>query len=152
MTVDDIKKTFWIYTTYNMYELTINNEERDVWKLYLEKKRYNSALRYCKDPGQKDKVFIAQAKDYFGQRRYKMSAEIFANSTVPFEEVALMFIEKDEVDALRVYLTNKLTCLRKNVCNNVCICRRVLIKFSLGPNTENHGSHMACGIVSSKAQ
>ncbi|KAG1222547.1 hypothetical protein G6F35_005228 [Rhizopus arrhizus] len=114
MTVDDIKKTFWIYTTLAMYELTINNEERDVWKLYLEKKRYNSALRYCKDPAQKDKVFTAQARDYFGQRRYKMSAEIFANSTVPFEEVALMFVEKDEVDALRVYLTNKLTRLRKN--------------------------------------
>ncbi|KAI9279805.1 Pep3/Vps18/deep orange family-domain-containing protein [Sporodiniella umbellata] len=114
MTVDDIKKTFWIYTTLAMYELTINNEEKDVWKLYLEKKKYNSALRYCKDPGQKDKVFTAQARDYFGQRRYKMSAEIFANSTVPFEEVALMFIEKDEVDALRVYLNNKLTRLRKN--------------------------------------
>ncbi|CEG66164.1 hypothetical protein RMATCC62417_02794 [Rhizopus microsporus] len=114
MTVDDIKKTFWIYTTLAMYELTINNEERDVWKLYLEKKKYNSALRYCKDPAQKDKVFTAQARDYFGQRRYKMSAETFANSTVPFEEVALMFVEKDEVDALRVYLMNKLTRLRKS--------------------------------------
>jgi hypothetical protein len=115
MTVDDIKKTFWVYTTLAMYELTINNEERDVWKLYLEKKRYNSALRYCKDPAQKDKVFTAQAKDYFEQRRFKMSAEIFADSTVPFEEVTLMFVEKGEVDALRVYLTNKLGRLRKNV-------------------------------------
>ena len=115
MTVDDIKKTFWVYTTLAMYELTINNEERDVWKLYLEKKRYNAALRYCKDPAQKDKVYTAQAKDYFGQRRYKMSAEIFADSTVPFEQVTLMFVEKSEVDALRVYLTNKLGKLRKNV-------------------------------------
>lgn len=114
MTVDDIKKTFWVYTTLAMYELTINNEERDVWKLYLEKKRYNSALRYCKDPAQKDKVFTAQAKDYFGQRRFKMSAEIFADSTVPFEEVTLMFVEKGEVDALRVYLSSKLSRLRKN--------------------------------------
>ncbi|KAI7896992.1 Pep3/Vps18/deep orange family-domain-containing protein [Mucor mucedo] len=114
MAVDDIKKTFWVYTTLAMYELSINNEERDVWKLYLEKKRYNSALRYCKDPAQKDKVFTAQAKDYFSQRRYKMSAEIFADSTVPFEEVTLMFVEKGEVDALRVYLTNKLNRLRKN--------------------------------------
>jgi hypothetical protein len=115
MIVDDIKKTFWIFTSLAMYELTINNEERDVWKLYLEKKRYNLALRYCKDPAQKDKVYKAQAKDYFGQRRYKMSAEIFADSTVPFEEAALMFIEKKEIDALRIYLSNKLGRLRKNV-------------------------------------
>ncbi|KAI7899794.1 Pep3/Vps18/deep orange family-domain-containing protein [Cokeromyces recurvatus] len=114
MTVDDIKKTFWIYTTLSIYELIISNEERDVWKLYLEKKRYNSALHYCKDPAQRDKVFTAQAKDYFSQRRYKMSAEIFADSTVPFEEVTLMFVEKEEVDALRVYLSNKLSKLRKN--------------------------------------
>jgi hypothetical protein len=115
MTVDDIKKTFWIYTTLSMYELRISNEERDVWKLYLEKKKYNAALRYCKDPAQKDKVFTAQARDYFLQRRFKMSAQIFADSTVPFEEVALMFVEKQEIDALRVYLTNKLGRLRKNV-------------------------------------
>ncbi|RCH94208.1 hypothetical protein CU098_004601, partial [Rhizopus stolonifer] len=114
MAVDDIKKTFWVYTNLAMYELTINNEERDVWKLYLEKKRYNSALRYCKDPAQKDRVLTAQARDYFGQKRYKMSAEIFADSTVPFEEVTLMFVEKTEVDALRVYLSNKLNRLRKN--------------------------------------
>jgi hypothetical protein len=115
MTVDDIKKTFWIHTTLSMYELRISNEERDVWKLYLEKKKYNAALRYCKDPAQKDKVFTAQARDYFLQRRFKMSAQIFADSTVPFEEVALMFVEKQEIDALRVYLTNKLGRLRKNV-------------------------------------
>ncbi|KAI8985185.1 Pep3/Vps18/deep orange family-domain-containing protein [Pilobolus umbonatus] len=114
MAVDDTKKTFWIYTTLSMYELSITNEERDVWKLYLEKKNYNSALRYCKDPAQKDRVYTAQAKDYFGQRRFKMSAQIFAESTVPFEEVALMFVEKEEVDALRVYLAHKLNRLRKN--------------------------------------
>ncbi|KAI8370704.1 Pep3/Vps18/deep orange family-domain-containing protein [Radiomyces spectabilis] len=114
MTVDDIKKEFWIYTSAAIYELGIKNEERDVWKLYLEKKQYDTALQYCKDPAQKDKVYTAQAKDYFQQRRYQMSAKYFAESTVPFEEVALKFVEKSEQDALRIYLTNKLDRLRKN--------------------------------------
>ncbi|KAI7872143.1 Pep3/Vps18/deep orange family-domain-containing protein [Spinellus fusiger] len=114
LTVDSIKKTFWIYTSVNMYELVIKNEERDVWKLYLEKKQYDTALQYCKDSAQKDKVYTAQAKDYFGQRRYQMSAKYFAESTVPFEEVVLKFVDKDEKDALRVYLTSKLDRLRKN--------------------------------------
>ncbi|OAD75205.1 hypothetical protein PHYBLDRAFT_186318 [Phycomyces blakesleeanus NRRL 1555(-)] len=114
LTVDGIKKTFWIYTTVNMYELVIKNEERDVWKLYLEKKQYDTALQYCKDSAQKDKVFTAQARDYFGQRRFQMSAKYFAESTVPFEEVVLKFVEKEERDALRVYLTSKLNRLRKN--------------------------------------
>ncbi|KAG0169863.1 hypothetical protein DFQ28_011330 [Apophysomyces sp. BC1034] len=114
MTVDDTRKTFWIYTTIAMYELKIKNEERDVWKLYLEKKQYDTALKYCTDPAQKDKVYTAQAKDYFGQRRYQMSAKYYAESTVPFEEVALQFVEKDERDALRVYLTKKLERFTKN--------------------------------------
>lgn len=149
MTVDDIKKTFWVYTTLAMYELTINNEERDVWKLYLEKKRYNSALRYCKDPAQKDKVFTAQAKDYFGQRRYKMSAEIFADSTVPFEEVTLMFVEKNEVDALRVYLTNKLGRLRKNV--SFTLSALISPQYSnlhVGSNPKDDDSYMASRNIS----
>ncbi|KAI9301302.1 Pep3/Vps18/deep orange family-domain-containing protein [Cunninghamella echinulata] len=113
MTVDDIKKTFWVYTSLHMYELVIKNEERDVWKLYLDKQQYNMSLQYCKDAAQKDKVFTAQAKDYFSQRRYQMSAKFFAESTVPFEEVALQFIEQNEMDALRVYLGNKLGRLQK---------------------------------------
>ncbi|KAL1931607.1 hypothetical protein VTP01DRAFT_9750 [Rhizomucor pusillus] len=113
MAVDDIKKTFWIFTNQSIYELVIKNEERDVWKLYLEKGQYDTALQYCKDPAQKDKVYTARARDYFDQRRYQMSAKYFAESTVPFEEVSLKFVEKDERDALRVYLISKLERFRK---------------------------------------
>ena len=115
MVVDDIKRTFWIYTTFSIYELSVENEERDVWKLYLEKSQYDMALQYCKDPAQKDKVYTAQAKDYFGQRRYQMSAKYFAESAVPFEEVTLKFVEKNERDALRIYLVKKLERFRKKV-------------------------------------
>ncbi|KAG0167963.1 hypothetical protein DFQ28_011230 [Apophysomyces sp. BC1034] len=114
LTVDDIKKTFWIYTSVNIYELLVKSEDRDVWTLYLEKKQYDTALRYCRDPAQKDKVFTAQARDYFAQRRYQMSAKYFAESTVSFEEVALKFMQNKERDALRIYLTCKLDRLRKN--------------------------------------
>ncbi|KAI7860888.1 Pep3/Vps18/deep orange family-domain-containing protein [Circinella umbellata] len=113
MVVDDIKRTFWIYTTFSIYELSVENEERDVWKLYLEKSQYDMALQYCKDPAQKDKVYTAQAKDYFSQRRYQMSAKYFAESAVPFEEVTLKFVEKSERDALRIYLVKKLERFRK---------------------------------------
>lgn len=101
-----------------MYELVVKNEDRDVWKLYLAKKQYDMALQYCKanDMAQKDQVYTAQAKDYFGQRRFQMSAKFFAeSSTMPFEQVALQFIEYDEMDALRVYLDTKLQRLQKKV-------------------------------------
>lgn len=108
ITVDEIKRTYWIYTSDAMYELVIKDEERDVWKLYLQKKNYFVALQYCKEQSQKTQVYIAQAKEDFDKRRYMQSAKYFAKSTIPFEEVALKFTKKKERDALRFFLISRL--------------------------------------------
>lgn len=90
-------------------------EERDVWRLYLEKKQYDTALQHCNDPAQRDRVVTTQANDYFAQGRYQLSARYYAESAVPFEEVALKFVEREERDALRRYLLAKLERLKKGV-------------------------------------
>ncbi|KAI7903291.1 Pep3/Vps18/deep orange family-domain-containing protein [Cokeromyces recurvatus] len=108
MTVDDIKRTYWIYTSDAIYELVIHDEERDVWKLYLQKKEYAMALQYCKEPSQRTQVYTAQAQEDFEQHRYMESAKYFAQSAVPFEEVALKFTKKKERDALRFFLISRL--------------------------------------------
>lgn len=115
MTVDDIKRTYWIYTTDAMYELVIKDEERDVWKLYLQKKDYAVALQYCKEQSQRTQVYTALAKDDFEQCRYMQSAKYYAKSTVPFEEVAMKFTKKKERDALRFFLINRLERLEQHV-------------------------------------
>ncbi|CAO3627960.1 unnamed protein product [Mucor hiemalis] len=114
ISVDEIKRTYWIYTSDAMYELVIKDEERDVWKLYLQKKNYAVALQYCKESSQRTLVYTAQAKEDFDQRRYMQSAKYFAKSTVPFEEVALKFTEKKERDALRFFLISRLERLGMN--------------------------------------
>ncbi|KAI8094681.1 Pep3/Vps18/deep orange family-domain-containing protein [Thamnidium elegans] len=108
ISVDNVKRTYWIYTTDAMYELVIKDEDRDVWKLYLQKKEYAVALQYCKEQYQKTQVYTAQAKDDFDQHKYMQSAKYFAKSTVPFEEVALKFTQKKERDALRFFLISRL--------------------------------------------
>lgn len=108
ISVDEVKRTYWIYTSDAMYELVIKDEERDVWKLYLQKKKYAVALQYCKEQSQRTQVYTAQAKEDFDQNRYMQSAKYFAKSTVPFEEVALKFTKKKERDALRFFLISRL--------------------------------------------
>ncbi|KAG0232703.1 hypothetical protein BGW42_007957 [Actinomortierella wolfii] len=115
MTVDTTSNTFWIYTDWSIFELIITKEDRDVWTLYLEKKQYDMALQYAKNPAQKDKVLTLQANHNFAQGRYMLSAKYYAQSTVPFEEVALKFVERDERDALRNYLLAKLDKLRRGL-------------------------------------
>ncbi|KAL7317653.1 tethering complex subunit [Mucor circinelloides] len=114
LAVDDIKRTYWIYTSDAMYELVIKDEDRDVWKLYLQKKNYTVALQYCKEQSQRTQVYTAHAQEDFDQRRYMQSAEYFAKSTVSFEEVALKFTEKKERDALRFFLISRLERLGPN--------------------------------------
>ncbi|KAF9974592.1 hypothetical protein BGZ73_001990 [Actinomortierella ambigua] len=114
MAVDTASNTFWIYTAWSIFELIITKEDRDVWTLYLEKKQYDMALLYAKGAAQRDRVLTLQANHNFAQGRYMLSAKYYAQSTVPFEEVALKFVERDERDALRTYLLAKLDSFQKD--------------------------------------
>ncbi|KAG0252035.1 hypothetical protein BG011_007258 [Mortierella polycephala] len=123
MSVDTVKNTFWIFTDWSIFELVITKEDRDVWTLYLEKKQYDMALQYTKNPVQRDRVLTLQANHNFSQGRYMLSAKYFAQSTVAFEEVALKFVERDERDALRSYLLAKVDKLRKgDITQKTIIC------------------------------
>lgn len=46
MTADPVRKTYWVYTDQSLFELVVTNEHRDVWKIYLEKGKYDLALQY----------------------------------------------------------------------------------------------------------
>lgn len=48
LSVDVLRKTYWVYTTFSLYEVLVENEDRDVWKMYLEKKSFEDALMYAK--------------------------------------------------------------------------------------------------------
>lgn len=114
MKMDPVKDTYWIYTTYSLYEILVTDEDRNVWKLYLNDKMFDTALSYAKNESQKDKVLTSQAEYYYLQQRYNLSAEYFAHThSISFEEIVLRFINKNENDALRVYLLKKLEKLRK---------------------------------------
>ncbi|OBZ89341.1 Vacuolar protein sorting-associated protein 18 [Choanephora cucurbitarum] len=108
MVVDNIKRTYWIYTNDAMYELVIKDEDRDVWRLYLLKGQYGTALHYCKESHQRTQVYTAQAYDDFEQGKYVQSAKYFAKSSVSFEQVVLKFTQKREKDALRLFLISRL--------------------------------------------
>jgi hypothetical protein len=48
LTVDNVRKTYWVYTDSSLFELVVANEDRDVWKVYLEKGMPDVALQYAK--------------------------------------------------------------------------------------------------------
>lgn len=73
-------------------------------------------LLLLQNESQKDKVLTSQADYYYSQQRYNLSAEYFAQiHSISFEEIVLRFINKNENDALRIYLLKKLEKLKKQV-------------------------------------
>lgn len=48
LTTDPVRKTYWVYTNQSIFELRVDNESRDVWKIYLQQEKYDVALRYAK--------------------------------------------------------------------------------------------------------
>lgn len=113
LSVDPLGKTYWLYTDQQILELKVQDEDRDVWKIYLARADWERARRYAKTPKQRDAVLAAEADACFAAKKYIQSAQCYAQSSKSFEEVALRFVDKDERDALRYYLVAKLERLKR---------------------------------------
>lgn len=115
LATDIMNKTIWLYTQSSIFELSVAEEDQDLWKVYLEKQSFDAALKYTKTPKQRSLVYSAQGDTYFAQGRYIQAAEAYAQSSKSFEEVVLRFTDKEERDALRFYLVRCLERLKKSV-------------------------------------
>jgi hypothetical protein len=138
LSTDALRKTCWMHTETSIFELVIRDEDRDVWKVYLARQNWDQAKRSAKvsplcwpdsrsadesdilsatiqTQRQRDTVLAAEADAYFAAGRFIQAAQAYAQSSKGFEEVVLRFVDKNERDALRVFLVAKLERLKKSV-------------------------------------
>ena len=55
--VADMKKqTYWLFSKHEIFEIAAHEEDRDVWKVMLQKQDYDAALKYARGAMQKDSV------------------------------------------------------------------------------------------------
>ncbi|KAF9670869.1 hypothetical protein SADUNF_Sadunf13G0114000 [Salix dunnii] len=107
---------FYAYDQNSIFQVSVNDEGRDMWKVYLDMKEYAAALANCRDPLQRDQVYLVQADAAFTFRDFPRAASFYAkiNYILSFEEVTLKFISVGEQDALRTFLLRKLDNLAKD--------------------------------------
>lgn len=107
---------FYAYDQNSVFQVSVNDEGRDMWKVYLDMKEYAAALANCRDPLQRDQVYLVQAEVAFTSKDYLRAGSFYAkiNYILSFEEITLKFITVNEQDALRTFLLRKLDCLAKN--------------------------------------
>jgi hypothetical protein len=119
---DQQKNTFWLFTAKDIFEITVADEDRDVWKVMLATEHFDAALKYARNPAQKDAVAIASGDYLITKGAYLEAAGVYGKSSKPFEQVALTFVDNDQQDALRKYLQTKVTTYKKS-----SIMQRIMI-------------------------
>lgn len=45
---DGLRNTVWAWGSYSIYEVTVHEEARNVWRVYLDRGMFDTALQYCK--------------------------------------------------------------------------------------------------------
>ncbi|OLL21635.1 Vacuolar protein sorting-associated protein 18 [Neolecta irregularis DAH-3] len=112
---DTVQSTYWIYSAESIYEVVVSNEDRDIWKIFLHRKAFDSAFKLAKADSQKDIILIAEANDMIAKQSYAQAATIYAQTTKPFDEVTLSLLQYNQRDALSLYLVKKLSNLKRDL-------------------------------------
>lgn len=120
--VDLQKNTFWLFTSTEIFEIVVRDEDRDIWKIMKDMQQFDAALQYAHTPAQKDAVATDQGDYLISKGLFNEAASVYGKSSKPFEEVALTFIDNNQQDALRKYLLAKLASFKKSF-----IMQRIMI-------------------------
>jgi vacuolar protein sorting-associated protein 18 len=98
-----------------MFISQINNEQRNVWKMYLDQNEFELAKKYCRDnPIHYDIVLTRIAEDFYEKKEFMNSAKVFSQTKISFEEVTLKFLQADQNLPLIHYLKSRLNELNVN--------------------------------------
>ncbi|KAG0147221.1 hypothetical protein CROQUDRAFT_479078 [Cronartium quercuum f. sp. fusiforme G11] len=111
---DPVHHTYWLHSSESIFELIVKDEGRDIWKVFLSRNAFESALGHAKTSADRDAILIGQADHYFQTGKFISAAQIYAQCSKSFEEVVMGFIDRGERDALRYYLISRLERLKRN--------------------------------------
>ncbi|KAI0114982.1 Pep3/Vps18/deep orange family-domain-containing protein [Daldinia grandis] len=112
--IDQQKNTFWLFTAQEIFEIVVRDEDRDIWRIMLQRQQFDMAMQYAHTPAQKDAVSMASGDFLVEKGLFVEAAGVYGKSSKPFEDVALAFIDHNQNDALRKYLITKLTTYKKS--------------------------------------
>lgn len=100
-----------VYTFSNktIFRYKISNEQRNVWRMYLDKNDFELAEKYSRDnPANLDMVLSRIGEDLYEKKKYKESAEVYSKTKKSFEEITLKFLKINQNLPLIYYLKSRL--------------------------------------------
>ncbi|OMJ72350.1 hypothetical protein SteCoe_29243 [Stentor coeruleus] len=141
MMFDDQTHSFYAWSHKFVYQVSIDNEERDVWRYYVEQFLFDDAIKFCEITGSASLPKVkALYGDYLCANGKKIeAAEAYAQSEKSFEEIALKFME--ERDALQKFLETKLAGLGNDMNAQKTLLSTWLVEIYLDNINHNYMSN-----------
>jgi hypothetical protein len=111
--VDIEKNTFWLFTTHEIFEIIVRDEDRNIWQILLDRQQFDAALEHAHTQAQREAVATAHGDHLAARGQHLDAAAVYGRSDKPFEDVVLAFVDCGQPDALRRFLLVKLATTKK---------------------------------------
>ncbi|EFJ45682.1 hypothetical protein VOLCADRAFT_105888 [Volvox carteri f. nagariensis] len=128
---DLVSGTTYMAVDEALYDVTLQHEDRGMWKVYLDMQDWDAALRCCSSQARRDEVHRARAEAALAMGDYRTAGVHFAkvgeegvfhwsgwvfscsitDGRPAFEDVALQLAECGDPGALQAFLATRLTTL-----------------------------------------
>eukprot|EP01127_Copromyxa_protea_P018259 TRINITY_DN5700_c0_g1_i3.p1 TRINITY_DN5700_c0_g1~~TRINITY_DN5700_c0_g1_i3.p1 ORF type:complete len:460 (-),score=77.96 TRINITY_DN5700_c0_g1_i3:1658-3037(-) len=100
---DPVHNLIFFFSNNKVFELSVVDEDKNVWEKYLQMNKFEEALQYAKTAAQKDQIWSKRAEYYFSSSKWELAAKCYAKSKKSFEEICLKFITVGQHDPLRTF-------------------------------------------------
>lgn len=114
---DTASERLYVLAGDDCWEVDTHDEDRDMWRIFLNKGDYKNALSYCATSRQRNTVYLSQGEALLDEGKAGEAAPVLGKMTsaLPsFEELALTLSEQGGADALSAFLQSRLDTLGSN--------------------------------------
>lgn len=106
--VDLQKRTFWLFTTDEIFEIVVRDEDRNIWDILMKQRQFEPALHHAHTQSQRETVAAAYGDHLAAGGHWAEAAVVYGRSNKPFEDIALSIMDAGQPDALRRFLLTRL--------------------------------------------
>jgi hypothetical protein len=107
-----------VYSEKSIEEIQLSGEDKQLWKWYLQEKKYKEAIEVCRNNDMRTEleyVSVKYADALFAEKKYCEAAQQYALTSKPFEEIVLKFTS-EAIDAAllgtnRLHVVNRVNSL-----------------------------------------
>jgi hypothetical protein len=88
---DPTRGTVWVFTHLAVYRYKIVAEDRNIWRIYLDKQDFEAAKRLARNDALKtDRIICAEADYYFAKKKYNFVS--IAVNWILFDKNCVLFL------------------------------------------------------------